>query len=322
MEKKEKIVVVGSINYDIVIGAERLPGRGETVRGGGLDLYTGGKGANQAVQAALLGLDTALAGKVGDDAQGRTVLAALRDKGVDTSLVETSPGERTGCALITVAPDGSNTIVHAPGANHTITRSLIDAGAARISGAGLVIFQNEINQDALLYGLETARRLGSRTLLNPAPAVELPEAAFPLVDYIAPNETESRRYTGIAPEGMPPEAWRRKNAEWFRERGVKNVCITLGESGAYFLGEEGGVVIEKYEPAFPVKPVDTTAAGDSFIGGFAFALVRGWPVERALAFANACGAVSVTVRGAQASIQPYAQVAAFLSTRGIFLSSL
>jgi ribokinase len=313
MEKS--VVVLGSINYDIVANAERLPQRGETVNSYGFDVFTGGKGANQSVQIALLGIRCVFIGQVGGDAQGQTVLAGIREKGVDARFTRVSPEERTGCCLITVAPDGSNTLVHAPGANHRVSRDLIDAAADSIRAADLLITQNEINQDALLYGLRIAREAGVPILLNPAPAVPLPPETFPLLDYIAPNETESAVYTGIAQAGKRPEQWRRENVQWFLERGVKNVCITLGSQGAYFAnGQE-----EHYLPAFPITPVDTTAAGDSFIGGFSFGLIQGWPLEKAMTFANACGSVSVQTRGAQNSIQPLRRIEQFLKEQGVTL---
>jgi ribokinase len=308
----KSVVILGSINYDIVASAERLPQRGETVHGYGFDVFTGGKGANQSVQIALLGLECLFIGQVGGDAQGQTVLAGIKEKGVDARFARVSPAERTGCALITVAADGSNTLVHAPGANHHISRDLIDAAADSIRSADMLITQNEINQDALLYGLQIAREAGVRIFLNPAPAVPLPAETFPLLDYIAPNETESEAYTGIAQAGKSPEQWRRENAAWFLERGVKNVCITLGSQGAYFAnGQE-----EHYLPTFPITPVDTTAAGDSFIGGFSYGLIQGWPVEKAMNFANACGSVAVMTRGAQNSIQPLRRIEEFLREQG------
>jgi ribokinase len=308
----KNIAVLGSINYDIVASAERLPQRGETVSGYGFDIFTGGKGSNQAVQIALLGIKSIFIGQVGGDTQGETVLAGLKSKGVDTSFARISAGERTGCALITVAPDGSNTLVHTPGANHSISAAMIDAAADCIRGASMLITQNEINRDALLHGIKLAREAGVQVLLNPAPAVPLPEEAFSMLDYIAPNETESEAYTGIRQENKDSGLWRRENAEWFLRRGVKNVCITLGNQGAYFFN--GGE--EVYLPTFPIKPVDTTAAGDSFIGGFAFGITQGWPVKRSIRFANACGSVSVMTKGAQNSIQGYERIAAFLKEQG------
>jgi ribokinase len=309
----KSIVILGSINYDIVASAERLPQRGETVSGYGFDVFTGGKGSNQAVQIALLGIKSIFIGQVGGDTQGETVLAGLRSKGVDTGFTRISTGERTGCALITVAPDGSNTLVHTPGANHSISPAMIDAAADCIRGASMLIIQNEINQDAVLYGMKLARDARVKILLNPAPAVPLPGEIFPMLDYIAPNETESETYTGIKQVGKSNEQWRRENAEWFLKRGVKNVCITLGNRGAYFFNGAD----EVYLPTFPIKPVDTTAAGDSFIGGFTFGITQGWPVARSIRFANACGSVAVMTKGAQNSIQGYERIAAFLREQGV-----
>jgi ribokinase len=306
------IVILGSINYDIVSAVEKLPRKGETVHSYGFDTFTGGKGANQAVQIALLGMNSVFIGQVGGDAQGKNVLEGISAKGVDVSFAGALPGERTGCALITVAPDGSNTLAHAPGANHRIPKDLVDRAAGRIREAEMFITQNEINQDALIYGLTLARKAGVKTLLNPAPAIPLPEGLFTMLDYIAPNEVESEIYTKISREGRSSESWRRENAEWFLKRGVKNVCITLGAEGAYFFnGEE-----ERYAAAFSITPVDTTAAGDSFIGSFAFGIARGWPVEKSMTFANACGAFSSKSRGAQNSIGNYSQILAFLKEQG------
>ncbi|MDR1352188.1 MAG: ribokinase [Treponema sp.] len=310
MEKP--VVILGSINYDIVATVERLPLKGETVNSYGFDVFTGGKGANQAVQVALLGMRSVFIGQVGGDVQGENVLAGIREKGVDASLAGVLSGERTGCALITVAPDGSNTLAHAAGANHRLARGLVDSAAARIREAEVFITQTEINMDALLYGVTLARDAGVKTLLNPAPAIPLPEELFAMLDYIAPNEVESGIYTKIPRQGKPAEAWRRENAEWFLKRNVKNVCITLGQEGAYFNnGRE-----EYYIPAFPITAVDTTAAGDSFIGGFVFGIARGWPVEKCMIFASACGAVSAGTRGAQNSIGNYDTISAFLKERG------
>jgi ribokinase len=306
------IVILGSINYDIVSAVERLPQKGETVHSYGVDIFTGGKGANQAVQIALLGMRSVFIGQVGGDPQGENVLEGIRAKGVEASFAKVSPGERTGCALITVAPDGSNTLAHAPGANHRIPKDLIDSAAGLIREAEMFITQNEINQDALLYGLSLAREAGIKTLLNPAPAIPLPEGSFAMLDYIAPNEVESEIYTKISREGRSAEAWRRENAEWFLKQGVKNVCITLGAEGAYFFNG----VEERYTGAFPITPADTTAAGDSFIGGFAFGIAKGWPVEKSMTLANACGALSSKTRGAQNSIGNHEQIAAFLKERG------
>jgi ribokinase len=312
----DTIAVLGSINYDIVTSAERLPRKGETVRGYGFEVFTGGKGGNQAVQIALLGLKSVFIGQVGSDEQGKTVLAGLAEKGVDYSGAGVQQGGKTGCCLITVAPDGSNTLIHTPGANHAITTAMIDKAAGRIRSAGMLIMQNEINMDAILYGLRIAADAGVPCLLNPAPAIPLPGEVWPMLDCVTPNETEAAYYTGINQEGVSMEAWRRDNARWFLERGVKQVVITLGPQGAYWTDGKD----EVYKATFPIKPVDTTAAGDSFIGGFACGIVRGLGVEQCLDLGNACGSVSVATKGAQNSIQGRDRILGFLREQGITLT--
>jgi ribokinase len=260
-----------------------------------------------------LGLDSVFIGQVGDDDQGKTVLSGLAAKGVDWSLAGVLSGGKTGCCLITVAPDGSNTLIHTPGANHAISRDMIDKAAGRIKTARLLIMQNEINLDAILYGLSVARGAGVPVLLNPAPAIPLPDEVWRGCEYVAPNETESAYYTGIAQAGVDMEKWRRDNARWFLERGVKQVVITLGPSGAYWTDGK----TERYKPTFPIKPVDTTAAGDSFIGGFACGLVKGLSIDNCLDLGNACGSVSVAVKGAQNSIQGKDRILGFLREQGV-----
>lgn len=312
-DMKKHVTVLGSINYDIVAGAERLPSLGETVHGYSVDTYIGGKGSNQSVQMSLLGLSVSLIAQIGDDEQGKMVLEGLRGKGVDTTHFTVSPDLRTGCAVIYVDPNGNNMLVHAPGANHAISRSTIEAAHQTISSASMYVSQNEINLDALLFGLQKAHTAGVPTLLNPAPAIQLPMEAFSFIDYIAPNETESEMYTKISKGTTTEEAWRRANAAWFHEKGVKNVCITLGSRGSYFSDSTQ----EYYAPAYRITPVDTTAAGDSFIGGFVYGVVNNWKYDKILRFANACGALSSTIKGAQNSIQDLARVQSFMTEHGV-----
>jgi ribokinase len=310
----KNIVVFGSINYDIVAAAERLPAKGETVRGFGLETYTGGKGANQSVQTALLGLPTKFIGMVGDDEQGQSVLAGIKSKGVDAGAVSVAEGS-TGCAIITVAEDGSNTIVHTPGANKKIGPQTAEKYKSHIENAAVLIAQTEVTLEAVQKALQIAHDAGVATLLNPAPAVPLDDALFPLLDYIVPNETESAQYTGIQCDGMSAEEWRKANAHWFLERGVKNVCITLGADGAYWTNGAH----EYYTAPFPVKALDTTAAGDSFIGGLAYGIAHGWTIEKTFSLANACGAVAVTAKGAQNSIGDLSAIKAFLERFNVTL---
>lgn len=310
-----KIVILGSINSDIVAAAERLPSKGETVHGFSVDMFVGGKGANQAVQTALLGTDTKMIAYVGADSQGESVSLSLKANNVDISHVTVSPEFRTGCASIIIDKNGDNMIVHAPGANHAITLKSIDDASAIIKSADVFITQYEINSDAVLYGLKLAHDAGVTTILNPAPAIELSDDLYAYVDYITPNETESEFYTKICRNGLPIEDWKAANAKWFIDRGVKNVCITLGEKGAYFANADQSVSVD----AFKIKPVDTTAAGDSFNGGFAYGIANDWDIKKCITFANACGALSAMTLGAQNSIQPMSRVVEFLAGRGISL---
>jgi ribokinase len=190
---------------------------------------------------------------------------------------------------------GQNTLLYVPGANETIKAEDIDGAVDVIRDADIFITQNEINLDMVEYGLETAKRFGITTLLNPAPALPLSDRVFALADYILPNETETESYCGFLPSD---DASLKKAAEWFFTRGTKNVVITLGEQGAYFAGPSTSMRVS----GFKVDAVDTTAAGDAFIGGFAYIVGRGGSVEEAMVFGNACGALAASENGAQASL--------------------
>jgi ribokinase len=311
----KQIVILGSINYDITASAERLPAKGETVNGFSVDMFGGGKGANQAVQSAQMGIPTVMLGQIGNDMQGKFVLDALKSKGVDCSHLNISETNRTGCTSIYVDPNGDNTLVYAPGANHHITKEMIDAGKDIIEQAGVFLTQAEINLDAAVYSLKLAHDAGAVTILNPAPAIPLPDEIFPLVDFITPNETESEVYTGILRSDMSIEEWKTRTADWFLGRGVRNLCITMGEKGAFYSNGTESISV----PAFSIKAVDTTAAGDSFHGGLAYGLANGYNIETCLKIGSACGALSAMTLGAQNSIQPQEQVLAFLKERGVIL---
>ena len=173
-------------------------------------MFGGGKGANQAVQSAQMGVPTAMIGQVGNDMQGSAVLEALKSKGINCSRIHVSETNRTGCASIYVDPNGDNMLVYAPGANHHITKEMIDNGRDIIEQAAVFITQTEINMDAVIYGLKLAREAGAITILNPAPALPLPEEVYPLVDFITPNETESEFYTGILRSDMPSKSGKKR----------------------------------------------------------------------------------------------------------------
>ena len=311
----KKVVLLGSINTDITATAERLPAKGETVPGRSVDMFGGGKGANQAIQCAQLGLDTSIIGMVGSDMQGNFVRESLTERKVDISRVIISDTYRTGCAAINIDLNGDNTLVYAPGANHHIALSQIDDCKDLIASADVFITQTEVNLDAVQYGLKAAHDLGVQTILNPAPAMELPDEMFATIDFFTPNETESEYYTGILRSDMSLEEWEKRNVDWFLNRGVKNLCITMGEKGAFY--SDGTTFLTV--PAFPIKPVDTTAAGDSFHGGLAYGLANGLSMEKTLQLGNACGGMSAQTLGAQNSIQNYETICAFLKKNGVTL---
>ncbi|HWR23191.1 MAG TPA: ribokinase [Feifaniaceae bacterium] len=307
------ISVLGSINSDIVARASRLPHVGETVDGLGTDMYLGGKGTNQAVQAQLLGARTYFIGCVGADAQGESVRENLKGQGVDDTFLYTLPNRRTGCCVIYVdTTNGDNMLVYDAGANKAITREIVDSAKERIKDSSVFITQNEINADMVAYGLSAAKSLGVTTILNPAPAVPLPEDVFTLADYITPNETESEAYTGILRADLPLTQWARANAEWFLKKGVKNVCITLGDKGAYYY--DGAREVMK--KAFRIRAADTTAAGDAFNGGLAYGAANGWDIEKSMLLGSACGAMAAMTVGAQNSLRPMDDILHYLKTEG------
>ncbi len=311
----KRVVILGSINTDITASAARLPEKGETVPGFSVDMFGGGKGANQAIQCAQLGLETFMIGRIGSDMQGNFVQESLRSKNVDITHVKISDEYRTGCAAINIDPNGDNTLVYAPGANHHIEKSQIDEALDLIASADVFITQTEVNLDAVQYGLKAAHDAGVTTILNPAPAMELPDEMFATIDFFTPNETESEYYTGILRSEMSLEEWEKRSVEWFLNRGVKNLCITMGEKGAFYSDGKTSVTI----PAFPIKPVDTTAAGDSFHGGLAYGLANALTIEQTLQLGNACGGMSAQTLGAQNSIQNMETIRAFLKKQGVIL---
>ncbi|MDL2236460.1 ribokinase [Christensenellaceae bacterium OttesenSCG-928-K19] len=307
-----KVAVLGSINRDFTALASRLPRRGEIVEGFGLGIHVGGKGSNQAVQAALLGAQTYFIGCTGDDENGDIVRSSLAERGVLVDYLQRVEGAQTGNCTILVDQNGDNMLVYCPGANKMITKEHIDAASGAIKQADILITQNEINQDAVLYGLQMARDAGVKTVLNPAPALPLTEEIYSVTDYITPNETESEGYTGLMLADMPFDDWKRANAEWFLNKGVKGVCITLGSKGAYYCDDSREISLA----AFPVTPVDTTAAGDSFNAGFAVGISEGLDLRDTLRLASACGALATERPGAHSAIHTRKEIQDFLAGQG------
>lgn len=298
-----KICVVGSLNMDLVATGERIPVVGETVLGETFKQVPGGKGANQAAAMGRLQGDVAMIGKVGEDAFGQALIQALAEAQVETKDVTKAPTS-TGIALITVQADGDNAIVVVPGANAELKPADIDAAKAAIEESEIVITQLETPMDTVTYALELAKKLGKVTILNPAPAVRLKDELIRNVDYLTPNETELAILSGMPTESQDElEA----AAKVMMDKGVKVLIVTLGSKGCLVIDEKG----TRQFPAFKVKAVDTTAAGDSFNGGVAVALAEGKSLEEAIEFATKVGALTVQKAGAQSSLPTREEVDGF-----------
>ncbi|CAH2898033.1 MAG: Ribokinase (EC [uncultured Paraburkholderia sp.] len=301
-ETRARVAVVGSLNMDLVARAPRLPHPGETLAGRTFAQVAGGKGGNQAVAAARLGAQVSMLGCVGADANGAQLRAGLEAEGIDCAAVETGR-EATGVALIVVDDASQNAIVIVAGSNGEVTPETIARHEAVLAAADVVICQLETPLDTVQAALATARRLCKTVILNPAPATgPLPAEWLPLIDYLIPNELEAATLTGL-PVGSPEEA--ATAAAVLRAAGARNVLVTLGPRGVQAALE--GAAPALYD-APKVKAVDTTAAGDTFIGGFAAQLAQGASVDAAIRFAQRAAALSVTRAGAQPSIPTWAEV--------------
>jgi ribokinase len=302
-ETRSRVAVVGSLNMDLVARAPRLPHPGETLAGRTFAQVAGGKGGNQAVAAARLGAQVSMLGCVGADGNGAQLRAGLEAEGIDCTALETGK-EASGVALIIVDDASQNAIVIVAGSNGEVTPESIARHEAVLAAAEVVICQLETPPDTVRAALAAARRLGKTVILNPAPATgPLPADWLPLIDYLIPNELEAAALTGL-PVDTPEDA--AKAAAALRAAGARNVLVTLGARGVQAT-LEGGAAATLYE-APKVKAVDTTAAGDTFIGGFAAQLAQGASVETAIRFAQRAAALSVTRAGAQPSIPTRAEL--------------
>ncbi|MGD8626690.1 MAG: ribokinase [Anaerolineae bacterium] len=290
-----KITVVGSLNMDLVARAARLPQPGETILGHDFRTVPGGKGANQAVAAARLGARVTMVGRVGDDAFGDQLIENLAASGVDHSLVGRDAQAATGVALIVVDDGGQNSIVVAPGANGRLTPSDVEAAEAAIAGSDALLLQLESPLESVVRAAEMAHAHGVRVILNPAPARALPASLLSRVEVLIPNESEAALLASM-PAGDRAEATAAALA--LQKRGVGQVVVTLGARGALLAGGEGVT----HFAAFAVTPVDTTAAGDAFVGSFAVALAEGRSPAGAVRRGNAAGALAASKPGAQPSL--------------------
>ena len=290
------VLVVGSLNMDLVTRAPRLPRGGETLAGHSFSTVAGGKGANQAVAAARLGASVAMIGCVGADAYGEQLRAGLAAEGIDCTGVTVIEGQPTGIAAILVDDQSQNAIVIVVGANGELSTTLIDRFEALLAQVKVVICQLEVPLATVGYVLERARALGKVVILNPAPASEpLPAHWYPLIDYLIPNESEAAVLSGLAVDSV---ASADAAANVLLSAGAGKVIVTLGAQGALFASGSQSA----HFPTPPVQAVDTTAAGDTFVGGFAAALAAGRSEAEAIRFGQSAAAISVTRAGAQPSI--------------------
>jgi ribokinase len=299
------ILVIGSLNADLVVRAPHFPQPGETISGDDLHIIPGGKGANQAVAAARQGASVTMLGRVGNDSFGPFLLDSLKSDTVDITNV-LADASATGTAIIVVDASGQNSIVLSAGANGKVTPKDIDA--LKIE-AKILLLQLEIPLETVIHAAKWGKQKGMAVILNPAPARELPDELIAYVDYILPNETELNLLTGFP---VTDAASVEQAARILLARGVKNVLATLGNKGALFVSSNQVTQANAYE----VDVVDTTAAGDAFIGGFASALLREVEIEEAVKYANACGALAATKFGAQPSLPTKEETERFMSLRG------
>lgn len=293
------IVVIGSVNTDMIVTVPHLPVTGETVLGDAFYKLPGGKGANQAVAAQRSGGQVTFMACVGDDAFGQEAIAGYQQDGIDVSQIKVMPGVSTGVALINVDSQGKNTITVASGANLQLTAEAIQKQPALIEQGEVLLLQLEIPLDAVVAAIDIAHQAGCLIILNPAPARVLPREIYAKLTIITPNETEAEILTGIKVTGI---ASAKQAADCLLSYGVKQVMITLGVQGVFY---SDGHACEHF-PCFKVNAVDTTAAGDVFNGALATALSQKKALPEAVHFAQAAAALSVTKVGAQSSV-PYAE---------------
>jgi ribokinase len=296
------IVVVGSLNIDLVVRTLRHPKIGETVLGYDFNTYPGGKGANQAVAAARLGASVMMIGRVGSDSFGDTLLSTVKANGVDIMHISRDRSTPTGVGFITVDDLGQNTIVVASGANGTITPEEIKMAEAAFIGAGVLLLQLECPINVVEKAIEIAQRHNVRIVLNPAPAQLLDAHLLQQVDFLVPNQSELLLLAGQESTGAA--------IDFLTSVGVKQLVITMGEAGALVVAGGNQVHI----PAFHIQAVDTTAAGDAFAGAFAVALMEGRTILEAARWGNAAGALAVMRAGAQPSLPDRENLDRFLAS--------
>lgn len=294
---KKGILVVGSSNLDLVVTAQRFPNPGETVFGNKFEMFPGGKGANQAVCASRLGCKTTFVGKMGNDEFKEKLSQIMVESKVDISNLFVDDSEHTGTALITVDSNGQNQIIVISGSNMKLSPEDVESRSSLFEEATVVLTQLEIPIETVLKVAQLAKNNRALFILNPAPAVQLPDQLFPLIDIITPNESELELITGIRITGHESIV---KAAQTLIGLGVKNIIVTLGEKGSVLINN----TCNKLFGVNKVKVVDSTAAGDAFNGALASSLANNHSIEESIEFANKIASITVTRMGAQSSM-PY-----------------
>jgi ribokinase len=309
MPARPRVAVVGSANIDLTTFADRFPKPGETIFGQRFDLGFGGKGANQAVAARLCGADVFMVARVGSDLFGPATIDNFKRLGIDTSHVKQVEGLSSGVAPIFVDPDGQNRILVVKGANDALKPADVDRAAEMLKAADCIVLQFEIPLETVYYTVAFARKNGIRCILNPAPGQAVDMRELTGLDYFVPNESEAETITGIAVRSLDDA---RGCAEKLTRDGIRRVIITLGSNGCLLAGRE----VSEHVSAFPVRSIDSTGAGDAFIGSFAVFLAEGVPEQEAVRRANLYAALSTTGVGTQKSFYDRQRFDAEWTSRG------
>lgn len=299
-----KIFVVGSINMDMVVHTPYIPEKGETIQGSNFMINPGGKGANQAVAISKSKSETYLVGALGHTFSNE-LLNTLKQYKVKTNHIKTLTNVASGTAIILIS-NGDNRIIVDAGANHHVTKDDVDNALKHATKDDLLVMQMEIPIETIEYALKTAKKIGMTTFLNPAPAIKINESIFPLIDYLILNQMECEFYTGIYPKDKDDV---KKPAGELTKKGTQNIIITLGTNGSVFLNQQNEWT---YVPSYPVETIDTTAAGDTYIGYFVSLIAKQATIVDAMTYASAAAALCVTNEGAQQSIPEFKKVEAFI----------
>jgi ribokinase len=294
MAKRPRIAVVGSANVDLTTFAGQFPKPGETIFGQNFDLGFGGKGANQAAAARLCGADVFMVARVGDDLFGPSTIKNFEKLGIDATHVRQVSGVSSGVAPIFVDPSGQNRIIVVKGANDELKPRDVDAAADMLKSVDCIVLQFEIPLETVYYTIGFAHKNGIRCILNPAPAQAIDISALSYLDYFVPNEHEAEAISGMPVRNVDDA---KRCAEKLLAGGIRRVIITLGSNGSLLAGSEG----MEHVPAYTMTSVDSTGAGDAFIGSFATFLGEGWPEREAVRRANLYAGLSTTGVGTQKS---------------------